>query len=402
MSETADTEVLDLAKRLMAARSVTPDDAGCQDMLAAHLHTLGFQTERIDQAGVSNLWASLAPGNEQPGPHLLFAGHTDVVPPGPLEAWSHDPFEPVIIDDHLCGRGAADMKASLAAMIAATRRALADGTLQGTLSFLITSDEEGDALHGTRHAIAQLHARGVRPDYCVVGEPSSTEVPGDVVRCGRRGSLNGRLIVHGTQGHVAYPQDALNPIHSSLGALQALTATEWDSGNEFYPPTSLQISNVASGTGATNVIPGEMTIDFNFRYSTQQTAAGLVQQVERLLTDHGLRFTLDWKLSGEPFLTRPGQLTAAVTEAVQTVMGIEPELSTSGGTSDGRFIAPWHGRPPVIDAGLRPQQTNKDVEVVELGPTNATIHKIDERIPLRELGPLAQIYQHIIRHILQP
>ncbi len=379
--------VFDLTCALMARQSVTPADDGCQQLLSDRLLPLGFKIEQIDREGVANLWA--VRGDQ--GPHLMFAGHTDVVPSGPTEQWASPPFTPTVKDGHLYGRGAADMKSSLAAMIVAVEQALTKGTqLPGTLSFLITSDEEGEAIHGTQYAIEVLRERGICPDYCVVGEPSSSVELGDVVRCGRRGSLNGDLIIRGVQGHVAYPQDALNPIHEAFAALSELTAIRWDEGNEYYPPTSLQISNINAGTGVTNVIPGTLHVQFNLRFSTEQTSDGLMQKIEALLRRHELDFELKWHLSGQPFLTKHGTLTAAVAAAIQAETGIATELSTSGGTSDGRFISPW-GSPG-----------SHQVEVVELGPNNATIHKIDERIALADLEPLARIYQRIIEHIFNP
>ena len=374
-----------LAKELISRVSVTPEDAGCQELIAARLNQLGFQTRQINAEGVHNLWAWRGTGS----PHLMFAGHTDVVPPGPLEQWQTPPFEPTVKDGQLYGRGAADMKSSLAAMIVAVEDATANAEHNnGTLSFLITSDEEGVATYGTRYAIDVLAKEGIRPDYCVVGEPSSSEQLGDVVRSGRRGSLNAKLKVIGTQGHVAYPQDANNPIHNVLTALSAMTTKEWDLGNDFYPPTSFQISNINGGTGATNVIPGELEIDFNFRFNTEQTATGLSASVEEILHSHDITYEIKWQLSGEPFLTLPGALTEAVTQAIQAETGLTTELSTSGGTSDGRFISPWD------------KPGSGQVEVVELGPLNATIHKIDECVAVDDLMPLARIYQQIIKTLL--
>mgnify|MGYP000268064967 FL=1 len=374
-----------LAKELISRVSVTPEDAVCQELIAARLNQLGFQTRQINAEGVHNLWAWRGTGS----PHLMFAGHTDVVPPGPLEQWQTPPFEPTVKDGQLYGRGAADMKSSLAAMIVAVEDATANAEHNnGTLSFLITSDEEGVATYGTRYAIDVLAKEGIRPDYCVVGEPSSSEQLGDVVRSGRRGSLNAKLKVIGTQGHVAYPQDANNPIHNVLTALSAMTTKEWDLGNDFYPPTSFQISNINGGTGATNVIPGELEIDFNFRFNTEQTATGLSASVEEILHSHDITYEIKWQLSGEPFLTLPGALTEAVTQAIQAETGLTTELSTSGGTSDGRFISPWD------------KPGSGQVEVVELGPLNATIHKIDECVAVDDLMPLARIYQQIIKTLL--
>ena len=377
--------VFELAKELISRVSVTPEDAGCQELIAARLNQLGFQTRQINAEGVHNLWAWRGTGS----PHLMFAGHTDVVPPGPLEQWQTPPFEPTVKNGQLYGRGAADMKSSLAAMIVAVEDATAHAEHNnGTLSFLITSDEEGVATYGTRYAIDVLAKEGIRPDYCVVGEPSSSEQLGDVVRSGRRGSLNAKLKVIGTQGHVAYPQDANNPIHNVLTALSAMTTKEWDLGNDFYPPTSFQISNINGGTGATNVIPGELEIDFNFRFNTEQTATGLSASVEEILHSYGVTYEIRWQLSGEPFLTLPGALTEAVTQAIKAETGLTTELSTSGGTSDGRFISPWD------------KPGSGQVEVVELGPLNATIHKIDECVAVDDLMPLARIYQQIIKTLL--
>ncbi|MDG1134315.1 MAG: succinyl-diaminopimelate desuccinylase [Pseudomonadales bacterium] len=377
--------VLELAQELISRISVTPEDAGCQELISNRLAALGFQTRQINAEGVHNLWAWRGTGS----PHLMFAGHTDVVPPGPIEQWQTPPFEPTIKDGQLYGRGAADMKSSLAAMIVAVENVTKNVQQNcGTLSFLITSDEEGVATHGTRYAIDVLAKEGIRPDYCVVGEPSSSELLGDVVRSGRRGSLNAKLKVIGTQGHVAYPEEANNPIHKVLTALSAMTDRQWDTGNDFYPPTSLQISNINGGTGATNVIPGELNIDFNFRFNTEQTAAGLRNAIEEILQTHGVTFDIQWQLSGEPFLTLPGDLTEAVTDAIRVETGLTTQLSTSGGTSDGRFISPWD------------KPGSGQVEVVELGPLNATIHKIDECVAVDDLLPLARVYQRIIKTLL--
>jgi succinyl-diaminopimelate desuccinylase len=377
--------VLELAQELISRISVTPEDAGCQELISNRLAALGFQTRQINAEGVHNLWAWRGTGS----PHLMFAGHTDVVPPGPIEQWQTPPFEPTIKDGQLYGRGAADMKSSLAAMIVAVENVTKNVQQNcGTLSFLITSDEEGVATHGTRYAIDVLAKEGIRPDYCVVGEPSSSELLGDVVRSGRRGSLNAKLKVIGTQGHVAYPEEANNPIHKVLTALSAMTDREWDTGNDFYPPTSLQISNINGGTGATNVIPGELNIDFNFRFNTEQTAAGLRNAIEEILQTHGVTFDIQWQLSGEPFLTLPGDLTEALTDAIRGETGLTTQLSTSGGTSDGRFISPWD------------KPGSGQVEVVELGPLNATIHKIDECVAVDDLLPLARVYQRIVKTLL--
>ncbi|NBC22662.1 MAG: succinyl-diaminopimelate desuccinylase [Gammaproteobacteria bacterium] len=379
MSQNADTPVLDLARTLIARPSVTPADEGCQALLAERLEALGFICRDMPFDAVSNLWAVRGEG----GPLLVFAGHTDVVPTGPEARWSSPPFQPTLRDGFLYGRGAADMKSSLAAMVVATERFLADNPDHpGRIAFLITSDEEGPAEHGTRAVVEALSAAGERLDYCVVGEPSSDRALGDTVRVGRRGSLNGLLTVHGVQGHVAYPQLADNPIHRLAPALAELAATRWDDGNEHFPPTSWQASNIAAGTGAGNVIPGELTLTFNFRFCTEQTAAGLESRTAEILDRHGLRYDVDWALSGQPFLTAGGPLVDAVSASIRAVTGQDAELSTSGGTSDGRFIAPT------------------GCQVVEVGPCNATIHKVDERVAVAELEPLAWIYQGILERLL--
>ncbi|HET7308096.1 MAG TPA: succinyl-diaminopimelate desuccinylase [Gammaproteobacteria bacterium] len=371
---------LDLARELIARRSVTPDDAGCQTVIAERLATVGFAIEHLPFGPVSNLWARL--GNS--APLVVFAGHTDVVPPGPESAWSTPPFIPTLRDGHLYGRGAADMKGSLAAMIAAAEDFAAGGEPQGSLAFLITSDEEGTAVDGTARVIETLTGRGIKIDHCIVGEASSRDRVGDMIRHGRRGSLHGRLTVHGIQGHVAYPDTARNPIHAALPALAELTATRWDDGNEHFPPTSLQISNLHAGTGVDNVIPGSAEALFNFRYSTASTVASLQAAVEALLQRHGLEHSLAWRDGGRPFLTEPGKLTDAVTHAIRAETGYEPELSTGGGTSDGRFIAP---------AGAA---------VVELGPVNASIHKVDEHVSIDDLRQLARIYRRVLEELLRP
>ena len=382
--------ILELAQALIRRVSVTPEDAGCQELIGELLQDLGFVTEQINAHGVHNLWAWRGRDpRETDATHLMFAGHTDVVPSGPPEEWNTPPFEPTIRDGMLYGRGAADMKSSLAAMIYAIESLLEKTPNHlGTLSFLITSDEEGDAIHGTRHAIRELASRGIRPDYCVIGEPSSSEQLGDVVRCGRRGSLNGRVTVMGVQGHVAYPESVVNPIHTAAPALAALANEVWDTGNDYYPPSSLQISNIQAGTGATNVVPGELTALFNIRFNTEQTEAGLRSRIEDIFHQHGLQAEFQWQLSGPPFLTVHGELTAAVQAAIQEETGLETELSTSGGTSDGRFISPWDG----------PGEAR--VEVVELGPINATIHKINECVAINDLAPLARIYEGIASRLL--
>ena len=345
-----------------------------------HLEPLGFTGEYLNAGGVTNLWASKTYGE---GPHLVLAGHTDVVPTGPLAEWHSDPFQPAEREGYLFGRGAADMKSSLAAMVVALEDL---GDIKGTISLLITSDEEGPAQHGTKHVVAELIARNVRPDYCIVGEPSSSDKLGDVIRCGRRGSLNATITFQGVQGHVAYPDLAENPVHAALPALAELAAATWDTGNEYYPATTFQISNFNAGTGASNVVPGTATATVNFRFNTEQTAAGLEAAVTEVLDRHGLTYTADWQLSGNPFLTEKGALTDAAVSAISDQLGYEPELSTSGGTSDGRFIAPWDGQ--------------HAVQLIELGPVNATIHKIDECTPIAELGPLAEVYRNIITKLL--
>ena len=371
--------VLELTCELVRRPSVTPDDAGCQPLLAERLDKLGFVNEALRYGDVDNLWSLRG----RDGPSLVFAGHTDVVPTGPAAQWSSPPFEPTLRDGYLYGRGAADMKASLAAMVVATERFIADHSdHRGRIGFLITSDEEGPAVDGTRRVMAHLQDQGVVLDYCVVGEPSSETTLGDTIRVGRRGSVNAHLEVLGTQGHVAYPQFAANPLHQFAPALVELTGTHWDHGNDSFPPTGLQVSNIHAGTGASNVIPGSLSVDFNLRYNTEQTAEGLRAQIVTILERHALRYELDWSVSGEPFLTTPGLLTAAVTTAVENVIGISTDPSTSGGTSDGRFIAPT------------------GAQVVELGPVNATIHKLDERVAVDDLPKLAAVYQEILVQLL--
>lgn len=373
------SDTLELASALIARRSVTPLDAGCQQLLSERLQPLGFDCERLGFGEVSNLWARRG----QEGPVFCFAGHTDVVPPGPEAQWRHPPFQPVVEDGLLYGRGAADMKGSVAAFITALERYLAHGHRpRGAIALLITSDEEGPAVDGTRRVIETLSGRGERIDWCLVGEPSSTERVGDVVKVGRRGSLNGRLRVRGDQGHVAYPHLARNPVHLALAALDELARTRWDEGKDHFPPTSFQISNLNAGTGATNVIPGELEVLFNFRFSTEVTAAALQQRVEAVLDRHGLDWQIDWSLSGEPFLTAEGELVAATQAAIQEVCGEAPTLSTSGGTSDGRFIAPT------------------GAQVLELGPVNATIHKVNEHVRATDLDALSRIYEQILRRLL--
>ncbi|HQU15152.1 MAG: succinyl-diaminopimelate desuccinylase [Chromatiales bacterium 21-64-14] len=368
-----------LARELIRRPSVTPADGGCQEVLIRRLEALGFQAERLPFGPVTNTWIRLGDS----APLLVFAGHTDVVPSGPEERWDTPPFEPAVRDGQLYGRGAADMKGSLAAMVTACEAALASGPLlRGSVALLLTSDEEGDAVDGTVRVVQHLQNRGETIDWCLVGEPSSVRRLGDTVKIGRRGSLSGRLRVLGTQGHVAYPERADNPIHRAAPALAELCAASWDAGNEHFPPTTFQISNVHGGTGAYNVIPGDLEVAFNFRYSTEVTAQDLQQRVEALLQRHALRYEIDWSHSGQPFLTRGGELLDAVRGAVRDVLGIETEASTAGGTSDGRFIAPT------------------GAQVVELGPVNASIHQINERVALEELDALSALYRRVLERLL--
>jgi len=372
-------ETIALTQQLIQRASVTPDDAGCQTIIIDRLQSLGFHIEKLRFDDVDNIW--LRRGND--APVFAFAGHTDVVPTGPLEQWTYPPFDAVIDNEMLYGRGAADMKGSIAAMVTAIERFIKqhpDHT--GSIALLITSDEEGPSINGTVKVIETLAARHEKIDWCLVGEPSSTQQVGDVVKNGRRGSLNGHLVVHGTQGHVAYPHLADNPIHRVTPALTELAAECWDQGNTFFPATSFQISNINSGTGATNVIPGEVELLFNFRFSTEVTQAQLQQRTEAILNKHRLDYTLNWNLSGLPFLTPSGELVNAVQKAIQHIGGIETELSTAGGTSDGRFIAPTGS------------------QVVELGPVNATIHKINECVSTNDLITLSQMYEQIMVELL--
>ena len=381
-----DDDTLALLEQLIARASVTPRDAGCLELIGARLEAAGFALERMDSGPddfrVSNLWA-VRRGAAAEAPVLVFAGHTDVVPTGDLAKWSSDPFVPTVRDGRLYGRGAADMKTSLAAMVVAAEAFVAaHPDHRGSVAFLLTSDEEGPARDGTVVCVERLRARGERLDYCIVGEPTSVERLGDTVKNGRRGSLSGKLRVIGIQGHVAYPQLARNPVHQAAPALAELAVTEWDGGNAYFPPTTFQISNIAAGTGVGNVIPGELVVDFNFRFSTESTPDTLRQRVHALLERHGLEYTLDWSLSGEPFLTPVGALSAAISAAIEDETGVTTELSTTGGTSDGRFIAK-----------LCPQ-------VVEFGPLNASIHKIDEYVPLDQIAPLTRIYRRTLENLL--
>ena len=374
-------DVFDLACDLISCSSETPNDGGCQQLIAQRLTAAGFKVNHLPFGRVYNMWAQVGDGN----PPVVFAGHTDVVPPGPLSQWTSPPYRPTVTGQYLYGRGAADMKSSLAAMVVATERfLLGHPNHAGSIGFLITSDEEGEAIDGTARVIDYLTQQGTTIDMCVVGEPSSAKKVGDVVRVGRRGSLNGRIRFVGEQGHVAYPDQTCNPIHTAITALSQLVTRVWDSGNAYFPPTTFQISNMNAGTGAANVIPGELDILFNFRFNTEQSIEGLQATVEdHLLTnDPGIKTVLDWQLSGQPFLTRKGKLLDAVQTAIRSVVSLEPELSTSGGTSDGRFIAPT------------------GAEVIELGPVNASIHKINECVRISELEPLAKIYQGILFQLL--
>jgi succinyl-diaminopimelate desuccinylase len=373
------SSVLELTKQLIACPSVTPSDAGCQRIIAERLTRIGFEIEHMPFGQVDNLWARF--GTEPP--LLVLAGHTDVVPPGPKEQWHSDPFIPVIRDGALYGRGAADMKSGLAAMVSAAEQFLTTKpNLKGSLAFLITSDEEGPSVDGTVKVMEVLGQRAVKIDWCVLAEPSCLEKFGDTIRNGRRGSLTGLLTVHGVQGHVAYPERADNPIQRALPALKELYETTWDEGSKYFPPTSFQISNFNSGTGAGNIIPGHAAIRFNFRYSNRVTAATLQERVCKILDRSKLRYHLEWRPMGEPFLTPPGRLSSAVQEIVGKITGIKPSMDTGGGTSDGRFIAPT------------------GAEVVEFGPLNASIHKINECVAVNELEPLTQIYLGIIEKLL--
>lgn len=371
--------VLEFTKELIAQPSVTPEDYDCQKKMIARLEPLGFQIERLKFGEVTNLWAV----HGDSGPILAFAGHTDVVPTGPIEKWDSHPFEPEIRDGYLFGRGAADMKGSIAAMTIAGEAFIREcPNHNGRLAFLITSDEEGPAVDGTVKVIEHLEQQNEKIRWCVVGEPSSTTKLGDVIKNGRRGSLNGTLRVQGKQGHIAYPHLADNPIHSGCPALAELIAEVWDEGNDFFPATSFQISNINAGTGATNIIPGVFEVVFNFRYSTEVTQQELRQRTEAILNKHQLNYELDWQLSGLPFLTEPGELVDAAQQALQQIMGETAQLSTSGGTSDGRFIAPT------------------GAQVIELGPCNATIHQVNECVKVDELEQTAQIYQQIMENLL--
>ncbi len=369
-----------LTEALIRRASVTPEDAGCQQLLIERLRPLGFHCETIASGGVTNLWASLRTG---PGPMVVFAGHTDVVPTGPLEQWHSDPFVPTERDGKLYGRGAADMKSSIAAFVVALEELLSsENRPRGGIGMLITSDEEGPATDGTITVVNKLRDTGERLDYCIVGEPTSVNRLGDMIKNGRRGSMSARLTVRGLQGHIAYPHMARNPVHLFAPALAELVNTEWDRGNEYFPPTTWQISNVRAGTGATNIIPGELFVDFNFRFSTENTVETLQARVREILDRHSLDYALDWSVSGHPFLTPRGELSDALCGAIAQEVGVPTELSTTGGTSDGRFIA-----------SICPQ-------VIEFGPPNASIHKIDEHIEIAALEPLKNIYRRTLETLL--
>ncbi|WP_318495470.1 succinyl-diaminopimelate desuccinylase [Photobacterium leiognathi] len=375
----SDSPVIALAKDLMSRPSVTPEDAGCQDVMIARLEQLGFTIETMVFEDTTNLWARR--GTQ--APLFVFAGHTDVVPSGPVEQWHTPPFEPTIIDGYLHGRGAADMKGSLACMIVAIERFIAENPdHNGSIALLITSDEEGPFINGTTRVVDTLEARNEKIDMCIVGEPSSTLNVGDVVKNGRRGSITGDLTVKGIQGHVAYPHLANNPVHKALPALAELAATTWDNGNEYFPPTSFQIPNIAAGTGASNVIPGEFQVQFNFRFSTELTDTEIKRRVHSVLDAHGLDYDLKWTLSGHPFLTDKGTLVEAVVAAIEEVNHQQPELLTTGGTSDGRFIA------------------RTGAQVVELGPVNATIHKVNECVKVADLEKLTDMYKKVLEKAL--
>ncbi|MBL5829166.1 succinyl-diaminopimelate desuccinylase [Serratia fonticola] len=370
--------VIELAQQLIKRPSLSPHDEGCQELMIARLKAIGFTVEPMNFGDTQNFWAWRGQGST-----LAFAGHTDVVPTGDEKNWDNPPFEPVIRDGMLYGRGAADMKGSLAAMVVAAERFVAaNPNHQGRLAFLITSDEEASATHGTVKVVEALMARNERLDYCLVGEPSSTERVGDVVKNGRRGSITANLRIHGVQGHVAYPHLADNPVHRAMSALNELVTIEWDQGNEFFPPTSMQIANVQAGTGSNNVIPGEMFVQFNFRFSTELTDILIKQRVQELLDRHNLNYSIDWWLSGQPFLTSRGALVDAVVNAVEHYAELTPQLLTTGGTSDGRFIA------------------QMGAQVVELGPVNATIHKVNECVHAADLQLLSRMYQRIMEQLV--
>ena len=373
-------DTVELARELISRPSVTPEDAGCLDFLGGLLAPLGFRCERVDANGVSNLWARRGDGS----PVVCFAGHTDVVPTGPLEHWVSDPFAPTVRDGTLYGRGAADMKSSIAAFVAAISDFVAaQPDHGGTIAVLFTSDEEGPATDGTVRVVEALKARGERLDYCIVGEPTCVSRLGDMIKNGRRGSLSGRMVVKGVQGHVAYPHLAKNPVHEVAAAIAELAQTKWDEGNEYFPPTTWQISNFNAGTGANNVVPGEAHVKFNFRFSTASTLESLQTRVHGILDRHGVEYDLDWSYDGRPFLTKKGDLVDVLRRAIKDVTAVDADLSTTGGTSDGRFI---------VD--VCPQ-------VVEFGPVNATIHKVNECIALKDLEVLPKIYGKVLEYLLK-
>lgn len=371
--------VLQLAKELIARPSVTPEDQGCQRLIAERLEPLGFESKVIAEGGVSNLWVRRGKSR----PLVVFAGHTDVVPPGPRERWKTDPFVPTEAEGYLFGRGASDMKSSIAAFVVGIEEFVkTNPDHSGSIALLITSDEEGPAVHGTVKVCEYLQATGQTPDFCVVGEPTSVAALGDTIKNGRRGSLSGKLTVKGKQGHIAYPHMAVNPIHRAAPAINDLIKETWDNGNEYFPATSFQISNIHAGTGVGNVIPGDIVIDFNFRFCTESTPESLKTRVQSVLERHELDYQLEWNLSGLPFLTPKGELSAALSKSIQAATGKTAELSTTGGTSDGRFIAQ-----------ICPQ-------VVEFGPTNATIHQVNESIEIAQLEPLKNIYRQTLEQLL--
>ncbi len=373
------SETIKLAQQLVKRESVTPEDGGCQKIIANRLAALGFKHTHLRFEDVDNLWSV----TEGDGPLFVFAGHTDVVPTGPLESWTHPPFGAEIHDGSIYGRGTSDMKSSIAAMVVAVERLFAKGPVNGRIGFLITSDEEGPAVNGTVKVVEYLEQNAIKMDWCIVGEPTSTNNLGDVIKNGRRGSLNGTLNITGKQGHVAYPHLGENPVHKFADALAALTREQWDNGNEFFPATTFQISNIHAGTGVTNVIPGEMEVKFNFRFSTEVTSDELQQRVKSILDAHELNYDLDWSLSGNPFITGRGELVDATVSAIKKVCNTDAELSTSGGTSDGRFIAPT------------------GAQVLELGPCNATIHQIDEHVTVAELDTLTDVYEELLTNLLR-
>jgi succinyl-diaminopimelate desuccinylase len=371
-------ETLQLAKDLIACRSVTPDDGGALDLIAARLAASGFRCERLDRGSVRNLWAV----HGSSGPVVCLAGHVDVVPPGPLEQWTSHPFTPTERDGLLYGRGASDMKAGVAAMVTAVERVARTARERGSIAILLTSDEEGDAVDGTAAVVSTLKARGETIDTCILGEPTSSERFGDTIKNGRRGSLNGKLRVHGQQCHIAYPERGRNPIHDAARALGELVSLSWDRGNAYFQPTSFQISNIHAGTGASNVIPGTLEVWFNFRFSPESSAPALQARMRDILDGHQLRYDLEWTVIGEPFLTPRGPLVDALGAFVQSITGVKPALSTTGGTSDGRFLA------------------HVAREVIEFGPLNDSIHKIDEHVRIADLEPLSLIYEKTIRQLL--